>query len=107
MSQPTHAERTLVGRRSVLTGGAAAVLAAAGFRAGPAWADGVGADRPADGSHRLTVMGTTDLHGNVFNWDYFNERGVRRHRPQRHRPGQGLHPGQRGARRSAAGPTPC
>ena len=20
---------------------------------------------------RLTVLGTTDLHGNVFNWDYF------------------------------------
>lgn len=23
---------------------------------------------------RLTVLGTTDLHGNVFNWDYFNNR---------------------------------
>ncbi|MGW0230228.1 bifunctional metallophosphatase/5'-nucleotidase [Actinopolymorpha singaporensis] len=74
MPQPTHAERSLVGRRSVLAGGAAAVLAAAGFRARPAWADGVDATRPADGSHRLTVMGTTDLHGNVFNWDYFADR---------------------------------
>ncbi|MET9018987.1 5'-nucleotidase C-terminal domain-containing protein [Actinopolymorpha sp. NPDC004070] len=74
MPQTTHAERTLVGRRSVLTGGAAAILAAAGFRATPAWAAGVDAARPADGSHRLTVMGTTDLHGNVFNWDYFADR---------------------------------
>ncbi|MBM7786367.1 bifunctional metallophosphatase/5'-nucleotidase [Tenggerimyces flavus] len=23
---------------------------------------------------RLTVLGTTDLHGNVFNWDYYNNR---------------------------------
>lgn len=23
--------------------------------------------------HSLTVMGTTDLHGHVFNWDYFKD----------------------------------
>jgi len=56
-------ERTTMTRRTVI--GGAAALAAAGFQAVPAYA-----------SHdpktvRLTVMGTTDLHGNVFNWDYF------------------------------------
>jgi 2',3'-cyclic-nucleotide 2'-phosphodiesterase/3'-nucleotidase len=58
-SQPTPA------RRTVLTG--AAALAAAGFVSQPLPALAHG------GRHgtRLTVLGTTDLHGNVFNWDYF------------------------------------
>lgn len=60
-------------RRTVLTGGAA--LAAAGFIAGPAYAGG-GHDHGGGGGGsrdrvRLTVLGTTDLHGNVLNWDYF------------------------------------
>ncbi len=29
------------------------------------------AGRHGSGTFRLTVMGTTDLHGNVFTWDYF------------------------------------
>jgi 2',3'-cyclic-nucleotide 2'-phosphodiesterase / 3'-nucleotidase len=51
-------------RRGVLTG--AAALAAAGYVA-PASAE------PGNDNHRttLTVLGTTDLHGNVFNWDYY------------------------------------
>ncbi len=67
----THA----ASRRTVLTGGAA--LAAAGFVAGPAYADkGHGHGHEHGHGHgptraRLTVLGTTDLHGNVFNWDYF------------------------------------
>lgn len=58
-------------RRSVLTGGAA--LAAAGFVAGPAWAGGDHGHGHGHGRDRLrlTVLGTTDLHGNVLNWDYF------------------------------------
>ncbi|MFC6155333.1 bifunctional metallophosphatase/5'-nucleotidase [Kribbella jiaozuonensis] len=52
--------------RRTLIGGASA-LAAAGFTAVPAYAGGTGHGR----SVRLSVMGTTDLHGNVFNWDYF------------------------------------
>jgi 2',3'-cyclic-nucleotide 2'-phosphodiesterase/3'-nucleotidase len=59
-----------MGRRTVIGGAAATALAAAGFQAVPAYADGA----PAGGSARtvrLSVMGTTDLHGNVFNWDYF------------------------------------
>ncbi|WP_329474505.1 5'-nucleotidase C-terminal domain-containing protein [Kribbella sp. NBC_01484] len=54
-------------RRTVI--GGAAALAAAGFQAMPAYAgDGDGGSGKAV---RLTVMGTTDLHGNVLNWDYF------------------------------------
>lgn len=58
-------------RRTALAGGVAGVLAMAGFR--PTAADA----EPAHGGDRkftLTVMGTTDLHGNVFNWDYYNNR---------------------------------
>ncbi len=53
-------------RRTVLTG--AAALAAVGFVPGAAAAAprGRGSRRA-----RVTVLGTTDLHGNVFNWDYF------------------------------------
>jgi 2',3'-cyclic-nucleotide 2'-phosphodiesterase/3'-nucleotidase len=61
----------LPGRRGVLTG--AAALAAAGLAA-PAYAD----DDSDDGQRgrkprrvHVTVLGTTDSHGNVFNWDYF------------------------------------
>ncbi|NUS00250.1 MAG: bifunctional metallophosphatase/5'-nucleotidase [Kribbellaceae bacterium] len=55
-------------RRTVIGAGigGAAALAAAGFQAVPAYAGG-GPGKTV----RLTVMGTTDLHGNVFNWDYF------------------------------------
>src|SRR5690242_85304 len=51
-------------RRTVLTG--AAALAAVGFVPDAARA----AARPGFAAH-LTVLGTTDLHGNVYNWDYF------------------------------------
>ncbi|WP_461120743.1 bifunctional metallophosphatase/5'-nucleotidase [Saccharothrix stipae] len=56
-------------RRALLAGGAAAVLAAAGFRTTARAADRTGGRR-----FTLTVLGTTDLHGNVFNWDYFADR---------------------------------
>ncbi|TCC28656.1 bifunctional metallophosphatase/5'-nucleotidase [Kribbella sindirgiensis] len=58
-------ERTTMTRRTVI--GGAAALAAAGFQAVPAYAGGGSSGKTV----RLTVMGTTDLHGNVFNWDYF------------------------------------
>ena len=63
-------------RRSVLTSGAA--LAAVGFVANPALAD-VSSGRldrhyTKHSKHvRLTVLGTTDLHGHVFNWDYYKD----------------------------------
>jgi 2',3'-cyclic-nucleotide 2'-phosphodiesterase/3'-nucleotidase len=50
-------------RRGVLAG--AAALTASGVAARPAYA---ASGRPTT---RLTVLGTTDLHGNVFNWDYY------------------------------------
>lgn len=59
-------------RRTLLTG--AAALTAAGFVADPAAATGRGHGHGhghGQRSVRLTVLGTTDLHGNVFNWDYF------------------------------------
>ncbi len=59
--------RTTVTRRTAI-GGAAAALAAAGFQAAPAYA---GSGHGHDKTVRLSVLGTTDLHGNVFNWDYF------------------------------------
>ena len=61
MSTPTPT------RRGVLTG--AAALAAAGYAA-----SSVGAAAAAGHDNhttRLTILGTTDLHGNVFNWDYY------------------------------------
>ncbi|WP_246354829.1 hypothetical protein [Nocardioides ungokensis] len=66
MSQPSPT------RRTVLTGTAA--LAAAGYVASPALADTSNTEAAlARGKKRvrLTVLGTTDLHGNVFNWDYY------------------------------------
>jgi 2',3'-cyclic-nucleotide 2'-phosphodiesterase / 3'-nucleotidase len=61
------------GRRGVLTG--AAALAAAGWAASPAAADDsfvMAKDKKGRPTKlRVTVLGTTDLHGNVFNWDYF------------------------------------
>jgi 2',3'-cyclic-nucleotide 2'-phosphodiesterase/3'-nucleotidase len=56
-------ERTTMTRRTVI--GGAAALTAAGFQTIPAYAG------HGDKTVRLSVMGTTDLHGNVLNWDYF------------------------------------
>ncbi|HEY6738946.1 MAG TPA: 5'-nucleotidase C-terminal domain-containing protein [Actinopolymorphaceae bacterium] len=71
--------RRSVSRRSVIGGTAAAVLAAAGFRPTPA--DASTRTSAHGGGHRnlyrtftLSVLGTTDLHGHVFNWDYFADR---------------------------------
>ncbi|MEV4438151.1 5'-nucleotidase C-terminal domain-containing protein [Streptomyces sp. NPDC049577] len=62
--------------RTAATGAGVALTGAAG--AGPAAAAGQdrgpGADLARDRKrYTLTVMGTTDLHGNVFNWDYFTD----------------------------------
>ncbi|MEV7384959.1 MULTISPECIES: 5'-nucleotidase C-terminal domain-containing protein [unclassified Streptomyces] len=55
-------------KKSAATGAGVAV---AGAAAAPAQA----APRPPKPAKRysLTVMGTTDLHGHVFNWDYFKD----------------------------------
>ncbi|MFD4246371.1 bifunctional metallophosphatase/5'-nucleotidase [Streptomyces sp. NPDC058525] len=54
---------------AVALAGAAAAPAAAAPAAAPA-----AAGRPGPRTYAFTVMGTTDLHGNVFNWDYFTDR---------------------------------
>ncbi|WP_240641304.1 bifunctional metallophosphatase/5'-nucleotidase [Nocardioides ferulae] len=59
-------------RRALLTGAltGGAALAAAGYSPA-AWAD-EDVQRGTPGRRiRVTVLGTTDLHGNVYNWDYF------------------------------------
>jgi 2',3'-cyclic-nucleotide 2'-phosphodiesterase/3'-nucleotidase len=55
-----------VNRRTLL-GASAAGAAAAVAAASPAEA------RNSSKRYSFTVMGTTDLHGNVFNWDYFKD----------------------------------
>ncbi|WP_229072267.1 bifunctional UDP-sugar hydrolase/5'-nucleotidase [Actinoplanes sp. DH11] len=58
-----------VSRRSVLAAGAAA--AAAPLVVSEA-AQAGGHQRPA-AAYRLTVLGTSDTHGNVYNWDYYSD----------------------------------
>lgn len=52
---------------------AGAGVAIAGGAAGPAEAQDRGHGRPQK-RYSFTVMGTTDLHGNAFNWDYFTDK---------------------------------
>ncbi|MGW7109211.1 bifunctional metallophosphatase/5'-nucleotidase [Streptomyces xanthophaeus] len=68
--------RTFLGSTAVtgaavaLAGGAAAPAAAAAAQPAGQGASGSRGAR----TYAFTVMGTTDLHGNVFNWDYFTDR---------------------------------
>ena len=55
-------------RRAMLTAALVGGSAAAGALAGAPAAQAVPAGRKP---YTLTVLGTTDLHNNVFNWDYF------------------------------------
>ncbi|MFE4218055.1 bifunctional metallophosphatase/5'-nucleotidase [Streptomyces sp. NPDC056844] len=66
--------RTFLGRSAVA--GAGVALGGGAVGAGPAAASeakGHGHGRPQK-RYSFTVMGTTDLHGNVFNWDYFTDK---------------------------------
>ncbi|MFE2939732.1 bifunctional metallophosphatase/5'-nucleotidase [Streptomyces sp. NPDC059255] len=65
--------RTLLG--SAAAAGAGAALAAGGTAPAQAAGHGQGSahGRPQK-RYAFTVMGTTDLHGNVFNWDYFTDK---------------------------------
>ncbi|WP_426570528.1 bifunctional metallophosphatase/5'-nucleotidase [Streptomyces canus] len=58
-------------KKSAVTGAGVAI---AGAAAAPV-AQAAEAGKPARPAKRyaFTVMGTTDLHGNVFNWDYFTD----------------------------------
>ncbi|GAB3593118.1 5'-nucleotidase C-terminal domain-containing protein [Angustibacter peucedani] len=72
---PTESTGDALRRRTVLGGATAAgVLAAAGWTAAPASAHGRGhGHQHPSRTARLTIMGTTDLHGNGLNWDYFKD----------------------------------
>ena len=63
-----------------------------------------GHERP--GRVRLTVLGTTDLHGNVYNWDYFSNADLHRQQGQQHRRRQGRDAHQGGASRARRRPLP-
>ncbi|WP_371672176.1 5'-nucleotidase C-terminal domain-containing protein [Streptomyces sp. NBC_00289] len=56
-------------KKSAATGAGVALASAA---AAPAAEAAEAAKKPAK-RYSLTVMGTTDLHGHVFNWDYFKD----------------------------------
>ncbi|MER7484628.1 5'-nucleotidase C-terminal domain-containing protein [Streptomyces sp. NPDC126497] len=58
-------------KRSAVTGAGVALTGAAAVPA--AEAAGAGRGRKPVKRYALTVMGTTDLHGHVFNWDYFKD----------------------------------
>lgn len=58
-------------KKSAVTGAGVAIAGAAAAPAAQA-AETAKGSRPAK-RYSLTVMGTTDLHGNIFNWDYFKD----------------------------------
>ncbi|WP_149183966.1 bifunctional UDP-sugar hydrolase/5'-nucleotidase [Streptomyces sp. TRM49041] len=61
-------------RRSFLERSAAVGAGVAGVTAAGAAAAPTAQAKPAAKRYSFTVMGTTDLHGHVFNWDYFTDR---------------------------------
>ncbi|BBH66707.1 multifunctional 2',3'-cyclic-nucleotide 2'-phosphodiesterase/5'-nucleotidase/3'-nucleotidase [Actinoplanes sp. OR16] len=60
-----------VSRRSVLAASAASVAAPLVFSEA---AQAGGHKPPAATTYRLTVLGTSDTHGNVYNWDYYSDK---------------------------------
>ncbi len=66
---PTTPSSSSASRRQLLT--LAAVGGAGLFAASAAPASAKDGPAGSGKSFRLTVVGTTDLHGNVYNWDYF------------------------------------
>ncbi|MFE9564588.1 bifunctional metallophosphatase/5'-nucleotidase [Streptomyces sp. NPDC006487] len=65
--------RTFLGT-SAATGAAVALAGATSTPAAAADAVAGGASASGARTYAFTVMGTTDLHGNVFNWDYFTDK---------------------------------
>jgi 2',3'-cyclic-nucleotide 2'-phosphodiesterase/3'-nucleotidase len=62
---------TGISRRTVLA--ASAATAAAPFVAAPAAEAATPAAEAHVETYRLTVLGTSDTHGNVYNWDYYRD----------------------------------
>lgn len=58
-------------RRQLLASAAVGTAGAAFLGAAPASAQAE--DKGSHDSFRLTVLGTTDTHGNILNWDYFKD----------------------------------
>lgn len=65
--------RTFLGT-SAATGAAVALAGATSTPAAAADVAAGGASAVGAKTYAFTVMGTTDLHGNVFNWDYFTDK---------------------------------
>ncbi|MFE7534868.1 bifunctional metallophosphatase/5'-nucleotidase [Streptomyces rhizosphaericola] len=65
--------RTFLGRSAAVGAGAAGVAMAGGEALAQGRDRGRGRPERA-GRYSFTVMGTTDLHGNVLNWDYFTDK---------------------------------
>ncbi|MEU1280549.1 5'-nucleotidase C-terminal domain-containing protein [Streptomyces sp. NPDC005805] len=70
LKRRTFLERSAAAGATVAVAAGAASPAAAAERT-PANSHGRG---PRPKRYSFTVMGTTDLHGNVFNWDYFTDK---------------------------------
>lgn len=62
-------DKLTLSRRQLLASAAVGGLGAAFFSSLPT----ASADAAPAGSFRLTVLGTTDTHGNILNWDYFKD----------------------------------
>ncbi|MGW3956685.1 bifunctional metallophosphatase/5'-nucleotidase [Streptomyces sp. NPDC004752] len=60
-------------QKSAATGAGVAVAGAAAAPAQASTSPGHSWPGKRQKRHSLTVMGTTDLHGHVFNWDYFKD----------------------------------
>lgn len=58
-------------KKSAVTGAGVAIAGAAAAPSAQAAEAGKPVGQPR--RYALTVMGTTDLHGHVFNWDYFKD----------------------------------
>jgi len=64
-------DKITMSRRQLLASAAVGTAGAAFLGAAPASAQAE--DKGSHDSFRLTVLGTTDTHGNILNWDYFKD----------------------------------
>ncbi|MFB9505028.1 bifunctional metallophosphatase/5'-nucleotidase [Streptomyces aurantiacus] len=60
-------------KKSAVTGAGVALAGAAVAPSAEAASATAGRGKPKPKRYSLTVLGTTDLHGHVFNWDYFKD----------------------------------
>ena len=96
LSTITEAQTT---RRQLLAMATVGSVGVAGVAAaGPAQAAASDKAKPGKHEYTLTVLGTTDLHGNVYNWDYYKNAEYDDSQPPRHRRRQGRDPHQDGPR---------